>query len=119
MLGVSGTGDTVRDSTIPRRSRDGQAKSTVDPGARGSGAAEEPVAALARRYQVSEQTLYRWRDDFLAGGRQALGQKPGGQSQEAQRRIAKLEKEVANRAQVIGELSLANGLLKKLQASPD
>jgi transposase-like protein len=80
---------------------------------------EEPVAALARRYQVSEQTLYRWRDELLAGGRQALGQKAGSQAQKGQKRIAKLEKEVAQRAQVIGELSLANGLLKKLQACPE
>ena len=34
---------------------------------------EEPMAALSRRYQVSEQTLYRWRDEFLAGGRARLG----------------------------------------------
>lgn len=80
---------------------------------------EEPVAAVARRYQVSEQTLYRWRDDFLAGGRQALSQKKTRQASEAQRRIAKLEKELAKRAQVIGELSIANGILKKLQAYPD
>jgi transposase-like protein len=29
---------------------------------------EEPAAALARRCQVSEVTIYRWRDAFLAGG---------------------------------------------------
>lgn len=80
---------------------------------------EEPVAALSRRYQVSEQTLYRWRDDFLSAGRQALSPKKGRQAQEAQKRIAKLEKELAKRAQVIGELSLANDILKKLQAYPD
>ena len=79
---------------------------------------EEPVAALARRYQVSEQTLYRWRDEFLAGGRARLG-KGDREAEAAQRRIAKLEKELARRAQVIGELSIANGLLKKLQAYPD
>lgn len=79
---------------------------------------EEPVAALARRYQVSEQTLYRWREEFLAGGRERLG-KGGRRAGEAERRIAKLEKELARRAQVIGELSIANGLLKKLQAYPD
>ena len=28
---------------------------------------EEPGAQLARRFGVSEQTLYRWRDEFLAG----------------------------------------------------
>lgn len=78
---------------------------------------EEPVAALARRYQVSEQTLYRWREEFLAGGRERLGK--GRRAGEAERRIVKLEKELARRAQVIGELSIANGLLKKLQAYPD
>jgi len=79
---------------------------------------EEPVAALARRYQVSEQTLYRWRDEFLAGGRARLG-KGDRAAEAAQRRIAKLEKELARRAQVIGELSIANDILKKLQAYPD
>lgn len=29
---------------------------------------EEPAAVLARRYGISEQALYRWRDDFLAAG---------------------------------------------------
>ena len=33
---------------------------------------EEPAAQLARRYGVSEPTLYCWRDDFLAGGEAAL-----------------------------------------------
>jgi transposase-like protein len=32
---------------------------------------EESAAVLARRYQVSEVTLYRWRDVFLAAARQA------------------------------------------------
>lgn len=79
---------------------------------------EEPVAALSRRYQVSEQTLYRWRDEFLAGGRARLSQGDR-EAEAAQRRIAKLEQELARRAQVIGELSIANGILKKLQAYPD
>lgn len=79
---------------------------------------EEPVAALARRYQVSEQTLYRWRDEFVAGGRARLG-RGDREAEAAQRRIAKLEKELGRRAQVIGELSIANDILKKLQAYPD
>ena len=29
---------------------------------------EEPAGKLARRFGVSEQTLHRWRDDFLSGG---------------------------------------------------
>ena len=79
---------------------------------------EEPVAALARRYQVSEQTLYRWREAFLAGGRERLRKGSRRRKDEAERRIAKLEKELGRRAQVIGELSIANDLLKKLQVYP-
>lgn len=75
---------------------------------------EESAAALARRYQVSEQTLYRWRDSFLEGGKSWLG-KGEGRVEESSRRIEQLERELSKRAQVIGELSLANDLLKKLQ----
>lgn len=37
---------------------------------------EEPAAALARRYAVSEPTLYRWRDEFLSAGEAALALGP-------------------------------------------
>ena len=33
---------------------------------------EESAAKLARRYGVSEPTLYSWRDKFIAGGVAAL-----------------------------------------------
>ena len=33
---------------------------------------EEPAAKLARRFGVSEQTLNRWRDDFLVAGETGL-----------------------------------------------
>ena len=33
---------------------------------------EEPVIQISRRYGVSEQSLYRWYEEFLAGGRSAL-----------------------------------------------
>jgi len=39
---------------------------------------EEPAGKLARRNGVSEQTLYRWRDEFLAGGEAALANGKGG-----------------------------------------
>lgn len=39
---------------------------------------EEPAAQLARRWGISEPTLYRWRDEFLAGGEAALGSGKGG-----------------------------------------
>ena len=33
---------------------------------------EEPAAVIARRVGVSEPTLYRWRDEFVAAGEAAL-----------------------------------------------
>jgi len=39
---------------------------------------EEPASTLARRAGVSEQTLYRWRDEFIAGGEAALVGGKGG-----------------------------------------
>ena len=73
---------------------------------------EEPAAKLARRYGVSEQTLYRWRDEFLAGGEAALGSAKG-QNDPRDRQIQELQKELSERDQVIGELTIANRVLKK------
>lgn len=33
---------------------------------------KEPAAMLARRFGISENTLYRWRDDFVTAGEAAL-----------------------------------------------
>jgi transposase-like protein len=74
---------------------------------------EEPAAAIARRYQISEPTLYRWRDEFLAGGESALGSGKG-KHDSRDRRIAELEQQLEQRDQVIGELTIANRILKKL-----
>jgi transposase len=79
---------------------------------------EEPAAALSRRYQISEQTLYRWRDQFLAGGKERLGKGEDAASKESEKRIEKLERDLAKRAQIIGELTIANDILKKIQILP-
>jgi transposase-like protein len=73
---------------------------------------EEPAALIARRIGVSEQTLYRWRDEFLAGGEAALSAKTGKSDGQAQR-IKELEREIERRDQVIGEYTIANRILKK------
>ena len=75
---------------------------------------EEPAAALARRWGVSEQTLYRWRDEFLAGGEAALAAGNGRGADPRDRQIGELEKQIEKRDQVIGELTIANRFLKKL-----
>lgn len=73
---------------------------------------EEPAAALCRRYGISETTLTRWRDEFLAGGQSAMGSGKVIQNDQA-RRIERLETELAKRDQIIGELTVANRILKK------
>lgn len=73
---------------------------------------EEPASQLARRYSVSEPTLYRWRDEFLAGGEAALSAGTKGQDAQA-RRVTELEQQIEKRDQVIGELTIANRILKK------
>jgi len=74
---------------------------------------EEPAAAIARRYGVAEATLYRWRDEFLAAGEAALAGGTRGSSEARNRQIAELERQIEKRDQVIGELTIANRILKK------
>jgi transposase-like protein len=76
---------------------------------------EEPAAVIARRVGVSEPTLYRWRDEFLAAGEAALANGSGKKgADQRDRRIAELEQQIEKRDQVIGEYTIANRILKKL-----
>jgi transposase len=77
---------------------------------------EEPAAVIARRYSVAEATLYRWRDDFLAGGDAALAGGTRNGTSARDRQLAELERQIESRDQVIGELTIANRVLKKLSA---
>ena len=74
---------------------------------------EEPVAQLARRYGVSEQTLHRWRDEFIAGGEAALAKGKNG-SDVRDQEIRALKAELEERTLTIGELAAANRILKKV-----
>jgi transposase-like protein len=74
---------------------------------------EESAAKIARRYGISEPTLYRYRDLFLAAGKAGLAG-GNGQADPARREVQQLEKQLAQRDQVIGELTIANRVLKKL-----
>lgn len=76
---------------------------------------EEAAAVIARRIGVSEPTLYRWRDEFLAAGEAALANGSGKKGADLRdRRIAELEQQIEKRDQVIGEYTIANRILKKL-----
>ncbi len=74
---------------------------------------EEPAVVIARRYSVSEPTLYRWRDEVLAAGEAALAVGTRNGVDPRDRRIAELERQIESRYQVIGELTIALRVLKK------
>jgi|SRR5579864_871532 len=74
---------------------------------------EEPAVQVARRFGISEQTLYRWRDEFLAAGEAALATGKNG-SDSREREIRELKAQLEERDLVIGELTVANRILKKL-----
>jgi transposase-like protein len=70
---------------------------------------------IARRIGVSEPTLFRWRDEFLAAGETALAHGGGRKGSDPRdRRIAELESQIEKRDQVIGEYTIANRILKEL-----
>lgn len=73
---------------------------------------EETASVLARRYGVSEGSLYRWRDEFLAGGEAALTHGKD-KADPMVRRCKELEQQLQERDRVIGELTIANRILKK------
>jgi len=74
---------------------------------------EEPAAKIARRYGISEPTLYRYRDLFLEGGKAGIAS-GAGKADVRDKKIEKLEKDLEQRDQVIGELTIANRVFKKL-----
>jgi transposase-like protein len=73
---------------------------------------EEPAVQIARRAGISEQTLYRWREEFITAGTHALNGRVGEGAQA--KALARLAGDLAERDQVIGELTVANRVLKKL-----
>lgn len=71
----------------------------------------EKLEVLARRHQVSANTLRRWRDEFLAGGRDRL--LGNGDAAAAQTEVKQLRRELTEREMIIGELTVANRFLQK------
>lgn len=74
----------------------------------------ESARVVARRYGVSDKTLYSWRDAFLQGGQAALAHGPS-KADPKDRQITELQAELTERDKVIGELTIANRILKKTQ----
>ena len=64
------------------------------------------IAELCRKHGISDALYYRWRDQFVEGGRRALSGKFGSPDEELRRRVSEYEK-------VIGRLTVQNEILKK------
>jgi transposase len=75
---------------------------------------KEPVGQIARRHQVSEGLIHRWRDKFFEGGKAALAfdgrNRSGGQT-------AVLERQVEDLQKLIGEQAIEIRFLKRLSKS--
>ena len=65
---------------------------------------------LSRRYHISMMTLSKWKEAFIQSGMKGLK----GDASSDKKKIEKLEKEIRKRDQIIGELTVANKLLKKV-----
>ena len=66
------------------------------------------VSEICRKYNVASSALYRWRDEFIAGGTAAMDH--GRSTVEAS-----LLREINELKGIIGELTIANETLKKIQ----
>lgn len=75
---------------------------------------KEPVGQIARRHQVSEALIYRWREKFFEGGRAALAFEgrsgSGGEKAALERQVEELQK-------LIGEQAVEIRFLKRLTRS--
>jgi transposase-like protein len=71
----------------------------------------EKLEVLARRHQVSVNTLRRWRDEFVVAGRDRLAGK--GELSAVLTENQRLARELNEREMIIGELTVANRFLQK------
>ena len=72
---------------------------------------EESISQTARKYQVSDTVIHRWRERFYEGGRAALGFEGSGRSKTER---AGLEHQIEELQKVIGEQAVEIRFLKKL-----
>lgn len=75
---------------------------------------KEPIGQIARRHQVSEGLIYRWRDKFFEGGKAALAF-DGRDVSHGEK--AALEHQVEELQKLIGEQAVEIRFLKRLSRS--
>lgn len=67
------------------------------------------IAEISRRYNVTSSAFYKWRDAFIAGGTASL--EAGRSSKDMKNQM-----EIENLKRIIGELTVANETLKKVNS---
>ncbi|MCL5439954.1 MAG: transposase [Candidatus Thermoplasmatota archaeon] len=67
-----------------------------------------PVTEICKRYNVASSAVYKWRDEFIRAGTAAMD--PGRSSSDQ-----KLMRENQDLKEIIGDLTIANETLKKIQ----
>lgn len=67
-----------------------------------------PIAEICRRYNVVSSAFYKWRDVFIVGVTASL---------EAGKSSKEMQKEIENLKTIIGDLTVANETLKKIELS--
>lgn len=72
---------------------------------------ESTQAEICRRYQLASSLLNKWRNQFIEAGLQGLKKPLLSPTDKAV--MGDLRREVEKRDQIIGELTVANQLLKK------
>jgi transposase-like protein len=76
---------------------------------------KEAIAQIARKHQVSDALIHRWRDRFYEGGKAALNFE-GGPITASRSREQALEEKVEELEKVIGQQTVEIRFLKKLSA---
>ena len=66
----------------------------------------QSVAELCREHQISQTQYYKWRDQFLEGGKQALMGAKHDATKQFERKVEQLER-------IIGKQTVALEVLKK------
>lgn len=68
------------------------------------------IAEICRRHNVTSSAVYAWRDAFIAGGTASLESGKSSKGIQSQR-------EIENLKTIIGDLTIANETLKKIQST--
>jgi transposase-like protein len=75
---------------------------------------EEPIAQIARKYQISDAVIHQWRERFFEGGKAALAFEKGSSSRIERQTF---ERQIEDLQKVIGEQAVEIRFLKKLSRS--